>query len=532
MAVLITFLGLSKYKTLTYTRRVRSGAENRITTSCVAYALSRFFGCDKVVVLATEEAWRVNGSSLTDALAALAIGPDGENGLEKHIIPVGETEGELREQFRTLLAAMSNAGDDVVVDITHGFRAQPFFATTVLSLLSARDKLPERMRIVYGAEISSGDKSGEEEAPKTGRIWDLTSFLLQQELAHGVAAFLKTGHAVPLIRALKHETEALRRRKQGGERADYDRSNPLVRAIGEFANDLATLRLPDLILGRNGRPGSAERLLRALEKYRERSDRDHPALKPVLEDLEKMASGLRADTLYGEIGRQVLCRLARLYLCFNRPLEAAAVIREGYTGLFADDPAATDAGRPVFNADRRRQADRCAGQALRSGIVDIRNDMMHAGMRPSPQPAAALKKNVEKELEKFTNFPCPGEERPQKECPREGHDRSAGRRIYFVTRHRGAVEWARRRGIEAEIREHLELSEIRPGDMVLGTLPVHLAAGVVERGGRYLHLSIDIPRERRGSELTAGDMEAFGATLEEYTLKRVENRDCKIGGNK
>jgi CRISPR-associated protein Csx16 len=57
---------------------------------------------------------------------------------------------------------------------------------------------------------------------------------------------------------------------------------------------------------------------------------------------------------------------------------------------------------------------------------------------------------------------------------------------------------------------------------VLGTLPVNLAAEVCERGGRYLHLSLDLPPEFRGRELTPADMQRFGARLEEFSIHRAE----------
>ncbi len=73
--------------------------------------------------------------------------------------------------------------------------------------------------------------------------------------------------------------------------------------------------------------------------------------------------------------------------------------------------------------------------------------------------------------------------------------------------------------------EHLELSAIVPGDTVLGTLPVHVAAAVCERGARYFHLSMDIPATRRGTELSAEDMRTFGARLEEYVITKLIKRE-------
>ncbi|HHH38158.1 MAG TPA: CRISPR-associated protein Csx16 [Sedimenticola sp.] len=93
---------------------------------------------------------------------------------------------------------------------------------------------------------------------------------------------------------------------------------------------------------------------------------------------------------------------------------------------------------------------------------------------------------------------------------------------YFVTRHHGAREWARRRGLGVDVVcEHLDIGRIRPGDRVIGSLPVNLAADVCARGGRYLHLGIDLPFELRGRELTADQMEARGARVEEYRVTRV-----------
>ena len=84
---------------------------------------------------------------------------------------------------------------------------------------------------------------------------------------------------------------------------------------------------------------------------------------------------------------------------------------------------------------------------------------------------------------------------------------------YFVTRHKGAVEWARMQGIDAISMSHLDPARIKSGDTVIGTLPVHLAAEVCAQGGRYLHLTMTIPERMRGRELSALDMNELGALL-------------------
>ncbi|WP_349497520.1 CRISPR-associated protein Csx16 [Hydrogenophilus thermoluteolus] len=91
--------------------------------------------------------------------------------------------------------------------------------------------------------------------------------------------------------------------------------------------------------------------------------------------------------------------------------------------------------------------------------------------------------------------------------------------IWFVTRHPGAVEWAARQGLKVDRQvAHLDPDEVQAGDTVIGTLPVHLAAQVCARKARYLHLSLDLPPEARGLELSADDLERYGARLEAYHI--------------
>lgn len=95
--------------------------------------------------------------------------------------------------------------------------------------------------------------------------------------------------------------------------------------------------------------------------------------------------------------------------------------------------------------------------------------------------------------------------------------------IYFITRHPGALEWLRQQVSEpATHLEHLaELGGIGPGDCVVGTLPIGLAAAVCCRGARYLHLEIELPHALRGRELSARQLDELGAALIEYSVLRL-----------
>jgi len=94
---------------------------------------------------------------------------------------------------------------------------------------------------------------------------------------------------------------------------------------------------------------------------------------------------------------------------------------------------------------------------------------------------------------------------------------------YFVSRHPGAMAWMQAEGIRVDrCIEHLDVSLLQPGDTVIGTLPINLAAEVCQRGGRYLHLSLNLPLEWRGRELSADDMRQCAARVEEFFVQSVQ----------
>jgi CRISPR-associated protein Csx16 len=93
---------------------------------------------------------------------------------------------------------------------------------------------------------------------------------------------------------------------------------------------------------------------------------------------------------------------------------------------------------------------------------------------------------------------------------------------YFVSRHPGAVAWAAQQSFHVDVLvAHLDLAQVQPGDTVIGSLPVHLAAQVCDRGGAYWHLSLALPAELRGRELAAAEMTRLGAQVVPFSVART-----------
>lgn len=93
---------------------------------------------------------------------------------------------------------------------------------------------------------------------------------------------------------------------------------------------------------------------------------------------------------------------------------------------------------------------------------------------------------------------------------------------WFISRHPGACEWMAALSITIDhVVAHLVPLDVGSGDVVYGSLPINLAAQVCERGARYFHLSLVIPFELRGQELSAAQLATMGARFEEFDIRRV-----------
>ena len=90
----------------------------------------------------------------------------------------------------------------------------------------------------------------------------------------------------------------------------------------------------------------------------------------------------------------------------------------------------------------------------------------------------------------------------------------------IVTRHAGLVEWLKRRGIEGEVVAHADESAVK-GKRVYGVLPYRLAALADE----FVEVSMNVPAELRGKELTADDIDGLNPQM---TAWRVFGEDDTV----
>lgn len=100
---------------------------------------------------------------------------------------------------------------------------------------------------------------------------------------------------------------------------------------------------------------------------------------------------------------------------------------------------------------------------------------------------------------------------------RENAYRATFSRVVIVSRHAGTIEWLKSHGITGDVIAHVSDPVQIVGKIVVGALPLHLAAQALAVASIDMP---DLPADRRGQELTPAEMDAYGARLSVYRVTR------------
>jgi CRISPR-associated protein Csx16 len=386
---LVTFLGIGDYRETVYHLPNGGRAE---PTKYVCRALAEVLQPSEVVVLATDRARQAHGKGLEAALKGLA-----EPRFEA--ICEGGGAGELWQQFEAIKTALRGATGPVMLDITHGFRSQPFFAAAVAAFTRAVDESAPSLRVCYAAPPEEG-----RETP----IWELSEFVSLLDWSQALAIFLRTGRADEAADATTQLGRALRKTwADAGRHGPEPNLKGLGEALARFGRDIETVRTGDLLIGRNSAKSSAAGLAAAARRAEEEVRRHAPPLADVLDRVVAIAKPLaveQADDLSGEPGRKAVAALAKAYLRLGRYLEAAATVREGWVNFHASR-AALSPGAPDFDKDARQAAEgraRVLEQQFKP-VMDRRDDLLHAQYRQASatQDGAGIIKTINRLVEDF-----------------------------------------------------------------------------------------------------------------------------------
>lgn len=391
---LLTFLGTGPYQETLYCL-VEHSYRCRFSIAALD-SLHRF---DKIdVFLTTQATEHPNWVDLKSLLG------DGDR-VRGHLIPLGANSDELWRIFSEVCSAVL-PGDEVSIDVTHGFRAYGTFAVTIADFLQSTREVTIS-GIYYGAYEALD--------PETKRtpIFNLVPQLDLIRWNHAARAFFETGTSAPLGREIQ-KTHA-RRHKEG--------SAPLPKrlcAVGKHLERIGvaweSLRIHELIEQIRHLPLSVD------AAFEEEISREAPPCSEILREViaallklteeDDMASHRAVIAHYVRHGRFVASlSLAREWLI------SFAAIRSGLSALAeppfkdrrefeaffnswvhtkshpADTPRKTSfAGKRLVDLDEVLPEDL---PAVWSRLSELRNDLDHAGFRDGAVPALSLRRKVE-----------------------------------------------------------------------------------------------------------------------------------------
>lgn len=394
----LTFIGKGPYKITPYTYEGHS-----VKSNLFPVALCEFFGPERLMVFVTKESRQLYWDELCQKLSG-KIAP------EPVEIPWGGTPDELWEIFDRVVDSVAE-GEEVIFDITHGFRSLPFVVFLAVAYLQTVKSI--RLRgIVYGA-FDARDSEGR--AP----VFNLSPFLSLLHWLTAVHVFRRGGLAGDLARLLREiQGQAWREGAAGqlpitlqaiGTRIEeVSQALLLIRPLEvmEKAQEL-TRRLTDDALNEARRWAKPFALI-APAVRREiapfavpPSARNLSAQRRMIDWYVERGLAVQALTL----ARELLVTKACMLLGFETPLQRTARERAEAVLNYIVWSKQSDAGKrsepwkgsepPRVDVDRLCADDRGAlVLKLWSRIRDNRNDVDHAGMNEQPSKAATLARGV------------------------------------------------------------------------------------------------------------------------------------------
>ena len=96
--------------------------------------------------------------------------------------------------------------------------------------------------------------------------------------------------------------------------------------------------------------------------------------------------------------------------------------------------------------------------------------------------------------------------------------------VVIVSRHKSTVEYLKTIFGNAEVVDHLTPEDIEKikGKIVVGNLPIDMIAELLKNGNRFVLVTLNVPRELRGKELSLKEVKKYCKLYEIVDLKLSE----------
>lgn len=312
MKKLLTFLGNAEYEEGIYTDGKRKATASRFVQTAIyeLYCKDDFSSEDQIIIFLTKEAeaknWKNSiGTSfknkgkelegLENTWKRIDRGLLERDQIKRVRIPSKQDEKHNWILFETILKEI-DPGDEIIFDITYGFRSFPVLALLILNYTRIL-KNANLKNLLYGCREMKDDNN-----PPNVPIIDMTKMIPLLDWANGIDSYLKTGNA-SVIQSLKsgvtdEETEELIK---------------LANSSQEFHQIMQICQAPEI-------PKGLDPLRSALEQAK---NMKIPGSNHFKELIDKMDEKIKDFT-----GRPIMDDYLAAKWCFDNGL-----IQQGYTML-------------------------------------------------------------------------------------------------------------------------------------------------------------------------------------------------------
>lgn len=396
--VFLSFLGLGNYEKCVYTfEKEKSKNVKFVQNAIVEICKDKF---DKKFVLCTPSAKNTHYNSLVNEIG---------HSFEAVNISEDMSEKGIWEIFQQIYDVL-NENDEIVFDITHSFRFMPMLGITLLQMAKFLKNIKVK-KVFYGAYEPIKFNDGITEFP----LVDLTSFSMLQDWILAGYTLVNTGRAEEIEKLAKNDlTPILKESKGKNEEARNFRK--ISDKIQQMTLNFRTNRGNEIII--------AHEMKEINESVKEIKESN--LLKPFKLVIENIYS----DTKKFEYKNEENI-IHSIQWCIDKDLiqQGMTMLQEGITTLILKEIGESDKYKDInvrgeiskilqkLNNPKKEENIEKIKSELEKKILNvkkinelskifadisgIRNDINHAGFRPSPLDAKGFKIKLEKEFKKF-----------------------------------------------------------------------------------------------------------------------------------
>ncbi|MFN7018290.1 MAG: TIGR02221 family CRISPR-associated protein [Fimbriimonadales bacterium] len=368
---LITTIGTGNYSEALY--RLNPSSSD-IRTAYFPVAVAQWFKPQSVYVLLTSTAqnhanWQNCKQELLKQLP--------EDHIHAVSIPDGKNEAELWQIFEAITSVV-NEGDELIIDITHGFRSLPMLALLAIAYLR-QVKGVKLQAILYGA-YEARDQDA------IVPVFDLTPFVSLLDWLAAAKIFMATGNGSELADLMcRAQDEAYKTNQPQPPK----QLKGLSKAVKAVSGNLLTNRVPEI-------PPAVRELVKVLDKSQTQQEIRQwlPPLVPLLDQVKASYAPFAEDTLEAQ------AKLIEWYACHGHAVHAITLAREWLINYMLEQ-----SGGDKMDVDQREQVSAALNECARTSdsvvkvwreLSGLRNDIAHCGFREGSAKANTLQAAAKK----------------------------------------------------------------------------------------------------------------------------------------